>query len=331
MGLCGKRFGYESPAVGTWCIALSLQLVTGIIMLLIGYDKDIHDILEASSLTTNAYSVFEYMGLIHVALAILIAAVVALGLFVSPCFLCPLCIINIIESLYCVVSAATAGAYLQPYVSYVKHSELSYEGESTWSLADTYFARTNSGYILAAAVLALATLAAFSRANGMSNDTPIPEAQMYVPCVTLIIISGAIFIIGGGGEGYTVALGTIWFLLAIAVAIILNITHCCLSPKVCNVLVGAAFGCVAVVAIVSCIVATSTYHTVVKQVGMVGFPQYFTPPTEDIMNDYKIFTIMGTGKWLIVEACTSLACGVLAIFSTVYALRSVFSCCGKGE
>ncbi|KEP61985.1 UNVERIFIED_CONTAM: hypothetical protein HHA_205330 [Hammondia hammondi] len=331
MGLCGKRFGYESPAVGTWCTALSLQLVTGIIMLLIGNQKDIHDILEASSLTTNAYSVFEYMGLIHVALAVLIAAVVALGLFVSPCFLCPLCIINIVESLYCVVSAATAGAYLQPYISYVKHEELSFEGENSWSQADTYFARANSGYILAAAVLSLATLASFSRAHGMGNDTPIPEAQMYVPCVTLIIISGAILIIGGGGQGYTVSLGAIWFILAFAVAIILNITHCCLSPKLCNILVAAAFGCVLVVALVSCIVVTSTYHNIVKEVGMVGVPQYFTKPTEDNMEDYKIFAIMGGGRWLVVESCTSLACAILAFFSMAYSLRSVISCCGKGE
>lgn len=179
MGLCSKRFGYESPAVGTWCLALSLQLVTGIIMILVGYDKsDIHSLLDASDLTSNSYKVFTWMGVFHVGLAAIIAVVVALGLFVSPCFLCPLCIISVVEGIYCVVTSATSAAYLQPYISYVKHTELLLEGSNSWSAGDTYFARSNSGYILAAAALSLATIAAFSRANAMDNDTPIPEAQL---------------------------------------------------------------------------------------------------------------------------------------------------------
>ncbi|PFH31047.1 hypothetical protein BESB_033200 [Besnoitia besnoiti] len=331
MGLCSKRFGYESPAVGTWCIALSLQLVTGVIMVIVGYDSNIRDILEAASLTSNAYRVFTWMGVVHVALAVLIAAVVALGLFVSPCFLCPLCIINIAESIYCVVSAATAGAYLQPYISYVKHSELAFEGASSWSAGDTFFARTNSGYILAASVLALATLASFGRANGMSNDTPIPEAQLYVPCVTLIIVCGGIFLIGGGGQGYTVSMGVIWFIIAAGVVIMLNITHCCLSPKICNILVAAAFACVVVFAMISCIVTAATYRSVVDEIGISGVPQYSKAPSEDIWDKYKVYAIMGGGKWLVIESCTSLACAILGLFSTVYSIRSVLSCCGKGE
>lgn len=149
--------------------------------------------------------------------------------------------------------------------------------------------------------------------------------------MALVIISGVIFSVGGGGEGFTVALGTIWFVVAVALVIILNLAGCCCTPKIFNVIVSAAFVCAVVYGLISCIVAGATYRRVVNDVGIPGDPAYFKTPGEDVLDDYKVFMIMGGGKWLVVGSCTSLAVAVLGAFAAAYALRSVLSCCGKGE
>lgn len=332
MGLCSKRFGYESPAVGAWTFALSLELVVGLILVLVGYvGQEAKTLMDQQQLYTQRYAVLEYIGVGHLIVAIGVAAIVALGLFVSSCFLLPLCIISMVQSLFLVVTAVICGVMVHPFSTVMKSARFG-EDVGTIEASHAFLAVFFGGYILAAGCLSLGALAAFGRAGRMKNDTPIPEAQLYVPCATLLVVSATLAGIGGAGEGSTPYISTILFAVAVALAIIVNLANCCCTPKIFNVAVGAAFAVVAVMSLIFCGMSAKMYSHVVSEYGVLPFDStHGGLPPKPYPTEWRVFMMMGEGRWLLALACTCLGTAGLGVFAALYALRSVLFCCGKGD
>ncbi|KAL8451898.1 hypothetical protein Emag_002587 [Eimeria magna] len=213
------RPNYKGPGVGIWALALALEFAVAALMIFMGsqfetdaeeeglggikFDFDVSRLLADG----NAWRVVNILGWLHLLIAAACGIFAVLGLFVCGIFLCPLCILGWVQTLYCVVSTVTTAAYLRGYLDLLPSSSSS---SSLFKTGDLFFAQMNSGGLLAASVLSFSAAVVMSRANRVSSGESVPGTFMMVLGMGLFGAIGALLGVGGGGASPTPTLAALW-------------------------------------------------------------------------------------------------------------------------
>lgn len=334
-GPCGGKGGYESPALGAYVWGLVMQLSAGCLMLLVGegsfgYDGVLNALKGPSGFDTRGRAMTS-MGSIHITLVAAMAAVLLAGFFISECFLLPLCILSLCQMIYCIVSSGVCGYYWNIE-----------NGRRTERLLLDRASRVNqvpippilpdtidgdAGVIYFVAVITLGCLVSYSRASSIDDGTPAPEVALYVPTITMCTCLGALLIIGAPHLKDVRTMGIIWIAISIGLGIIINMANCFCCPKFFNLVVGGCFGVVAAAAIIFGSYFASWYG--VGRFTWLGLHTGNLEIKEEFMDPFLAYMFLNLGTGLVAAFLLSMAIGIFAIFSGIYALRSVLCCCGR--
>ncbi|KAL8269201.1 hypothetical protein Esti_006872 [Eimeria stiedai] len=315
------RPNYKGPAVGIWALALALEFAVGALMIFMGakfgtdadesglnFDADFSRLVADG----NAWRVVNVLGWLHLLVAAACGVFAVLGLFVCGIFLCPLCILGWVQTLYCVVSTVTTAVYLRGYLNWLPSYSSS---NSLFKAGDLFFAQMNSGGLLAASVLSFAAAVVMSRANRVGSAESVPGSFMMVCGMGLFGSIGALLAAGGGGTSPTPTLSAMWVALTVGGAILMNIRSC-MCTKACNVLMVILFGVGAALAFVTTAVLGYIYVSVLRDA--------------DAKPDFtRLALLMERGTGIAAAAALSICAFLMSLFATIYALRSLF-CCGGG-
>ncbi|KAL8436589.1 hypothetical protein Efla_007054 [Eimeria flavescens] len=321
---CSCRANYKGPGVGIWALALALEFAVGTLMIFMGANfnpeapegpfglKEFNEDITKMLTDGNAWTVVNALGWLHLLIAAVCGVFAVLGLFVCGIFLCPLCILGWIQTLFCVASTLATAIFLRGYLNEFSDDS---GGHSIVKSGDIFFARMHSGALLAASVLSFVSAVLMSRAQRVSSGESVPGTFMMVVSMGLFAAIGALMGAGGGGVKPTPTFAALWVLLTIIGAILMNIRGCCCT-KACNVLMIILFGVGAGLALITTGVMAHIYLSVLRDQG-------------EKLDFAHLFLVMDRGMGLVAAAVLSLAGLVMALLATFYSARSLL-CCGPG-
>ncbi|XP_026192876.1 uncharacterized protein LOC113147228 [Cyclospora cayetanensis] len=313
------RPNYKGPGVGIWALALGLQFAVGALMIFLGAQSTDVSGLQNIDLTQsslyedgNASKVVNVLGWLHLLFAVVCGAFVVLGLFVCGIFLCPLCVLGWIQSLFCLISTCTTAAYLRGYLDKMKDPS---NDSSVFKTGDLLFASQNCGGLLLACVLAFAACVLLSRATKVSSGESVTGSVLMIFSMGLYGATGAILACGGGGLSPTPALSVLWVTLTVIGAFFMNVRSC-FCEKLCNVFMIVLFGVGAALAFITTVVLACIYSTTTRDID--ARPEFML-----------LVQVMQDGKGFFASVGLTAAAFILSLLAALYAARSLL-CCGPG-
>eukprot|EP00920_Eleutheroschizon_duboscqi_P034038 GHVT01081644.1.p1 GENE.GHVT01081644.1~~GHVT01081644.1.p1 ORF type:complete len:342 (+),score=61.43 GHVT01081644.1:165-1190(+) len=334
----GGKSGWESPALGVWTTAVSLLGGAGLILLMLGL-RDLEPAKGFPGSEANIVYSAIWMGGIMLFLALAVAVFAALAFFVSSCFQLGLCVMSVVVGIVSVSIGIACGVGVASAHSLKKC--IFFHTNTNDALVDCLreadagiemeFCFYNSGMLLLVAIMAMGAFVTAIRARSVGNDDPIAETMLYTGSACLGVMLGVGLLVGGYGVETMMWLGGSWLLVSIILAIAINMVKCCLSPKICHLLVAAALTLSLCLSLATVILGM---RDLVK-----GQATFYTPsantPTETweaVAPFYAMCTgTHPTGAWLRNLLCLSMGNAFATFAAAVFAVRQTLWCLGKSE